>query len=298
MKYFAYSILFVFTIAFFSCEKEDSNSVGPDLRFNAGPGLTTDNVTLKYGEEVKIKISASSGTSNITLFRFTIDQDGEIFTVDSGINTSDFLYERTIPKGTAETEIWTFMVRDKNLKSDEISITFNLDGNISYQSINQSGPITLGAQFNSSLESFYSFSDNSVYYIADAFNNQENIHFVYFYDNITDEENVLTGTGANIDESVFPQENVGIVNWTSRYTIRFVRKTNLISIEDFDNCDNDSLMLANTFEFATGKRKAKNLVNDDIFSFVTQDQRIGFLKVINVVGENAGSIEFELKWRD
>lgn len=298
MKFTTYSFLIVlFAIILFSCDKNDDEiKTGPDIRFVAGPNLITSDTSLENGQEVKIKITANKGSSNITLLRQEIDKDGEIAYIDSGVNTDYLTFERIITKGVSEIETWTFIVQDKNQMKDEITITFSLEGEITYQDIQYSGPIILGAQNNTSEDGFYSFDDNLTYTLAEAFDIQEKIQLLYFFDDLTGEDNVITGPGANIDESVYNQE-IGVHNWTTRNTVRFIDKTDDITIEEFDACQNDSLILANTFEFSTGKRKAKNLAVDDIYSFVSEDQIEGLLKVININGEKEGTVEFELKWR-
>lgn len=297
MKLITYSFIGLFLLLLLSCNKEEVNNVGPDIRFVVGPGLVSSDTTLQVREEISIKVTADKGTSNITLFQYQIDKDGEITTVDSGVNINYLDYERILRKSVADVETWTFMVRDKNLLSDEISITLIKSGEPVYQPVHHNSVI-LGAQNNQTLPNFYSFEDTSTYFLADAFNNQDIIQLLYYYDEFTGEDNIISSPGANIDESVFPQETTGLTNWETRFTTRFIERTDDISIEEFDECKNDSLILAHNFEFSAGKRKCKNLVANDIFAFVTEDQKEGLIKVINVIGEKEGRVEFELKWRE
>jgi len=298
MKFFTYSLFAICLFIITSCNKEDEVAIGPDIRFVVGPNLVTTDTTLNFGQKINIKITANKGNSNITLFQINIDKDGELTSIDSGVNTDYLTFEKTLTKGIAEVEKWTFLVRDKNLQSEEISITLNKTGEIEYKPAKHFGPLTLGAQNNPTGESFFSFENYTIYTIQDAFYNQDKINLLYYFDELTGEDNVISSPGANIDESVFPQENIGLTNWETRFTTRFIEKTDEITVEEFDACINDSLILTHTFEFSSGKRKCKNLVANDIFAFVTENQKEGLIKVIQVTGEKEGSVEFEMKWRE
>lgn len=298
MKFITYSFFAICLFILLSCNKDEEAPIGPDIRFVVGPNLVTNDTTLNFGQKINIRITANKGNSNITLFQININKDGELTSIDSGVNTDYLTFEKTLTKGIADVEKWTFLVRDKNLQSDEISITLNKTGEIEYKPAKHFGPLTLGAQNNPSGESFFSFVNNSIYTIEEAYNNQEIIHLLYYFDELTGEDNVISSPGANIDESVFPQETIGLTNWETRFTTRFIEKTAIVSVEEFDAAENDSLILAHTFEFSSGKRKCKNLSANDIFAFVTEDQKEGLIKVIRVVGEKEGSVEFEMKWRE
>jgi hypothetical protein len=128
-----------------------------------------------------------------------------------------------------------------------------------------------------------------------AYQNQSLIDLVYYFDPITGDNNSIASPGANIDSTLFTGP-WPIQSWPVKNTTRFESAT--ISPVSFNSSINDSLILANTFPYASGKRKAKNLTAGNIYSFVSQTGIKGIFKVIDVSGTDAGSIKISLKIQD
>ena len=197
----------------------------------------------------------------------------------------------------ANNEKWSFYVRDRDgRKSNTLSILLQKDSNSVYGNISHLPEINFGAQNNNDYGSFFSLSNGQIYHQDDAFNLQSAINLVYYYDLIEEDENTIASPGANIDASFFPGQT-GITNWTIRNTTRFELRENLID-SDFDQCQNDSLILHNTFEFASGKRKSKNLEDGNIYAFVTESGIKGLFIVHEVEGEEEGRIKISIKMQE
>jgi hypothetical protein len=118
---------------------------------------------------------------------------------------------------------------------------------------------------------------------------------VYYYDSKSGDNNTIASPGSNIDSTLF-SDPWPLQSWTVKNTTRFEITT--ISSSEFNDCNNDSLILSNTFPYASGKRKAKNLVAGNIYSYVSQSGKKGIFKVNEVTGTEAGLINISLKQQD
>lgn len=290
----------VLSYMFIGCEEEDDKSYPPpQIQFITESGFVYQDTTLMLGDSARIGISAKTNSNEpLTHFNYTIIQDDtNITSIDTGIYTNNFRYQKLITKGISYEETWQFYVRDRDSrKSEVISITLKKDSASIFGEIIHIPSIVFGAQNNNSEKSFYSLSTQQLYSLDEAFNNQGKIDLLCFFDDEGD-ENTVSSPGANINESVFPGPH-GLINWDTRNTTRFVEMEEL-SAADFDACSNDSLILANTFTFSSGKRKAKNLVPGDIYSFVTGiGERKGLFKVIDVQGQDEGIVEIAIKMQE
>ncbi|MDP3445442.1 MAG: hypothetical protein Q8T08_21495, partial [Ignavibacteria bacterium] len=288
--------IFISILLLPSCSKEE-RPLGeqPSIQFITDAGYSHNDTSLLINEQVKIGINAAS-MSEEALTQLTIIsvKDGVSTSVDSGFYSNNITYNLTINKGIAELEKWKFYVRDRNgNQSDTIEIQLFKDAASIYGPIKTLPLMELGAHLNNQIGSFLSYETDSVYQLNEAYLNQEKIHLVYYFDNIETDANTIASPGANIDASVFPGD-FGLSNWTIKNTIRFEFRP-LISSDDFNRCENDSLILANTFDFPVGKRKAKNLSNDQIYAFVSDQGVKGLFRVIEVIGTESGTTKVAIK---
>jgi len=262
----------------------------PQIEFITDNGFVFTDTILAIGETFKIGIKANNPNINLTNFIIKVESDGLETYLDSGMNTPNLHFERNLTKGIKDVEKWIFIIRDKDGKSAEISLSINKDSSSAFGNINYFSSVEMGAQ-NNTLGSFYSLTEDSVYQLNYAFSNQNKIDLCYFYDLIDTDENTIASPGANIDASVYPGP-YELLNWTTRRTTRF--KTVNISETDFLNANNDSLLIAAHGQ-SDGNRKAKNLQNGNIFAFKNEDGKIGLFKVNSVVGTAAGIINISIK---
>jgi hypothetical protein len=293
MQRFAYTLIALLLLFFTACDDKEENT-GPTIQFVQEEGFVFSDSSLAIGQTVNVGVEATSGSSNITLFRYTINNDGTTVSIDSGMNTISLRVEKLITKSTSQQEIWTFFVKDINDLSDEVSITFTNSGESLYGPIVYTPNIILGAQ-NAGIEGFYSLENELSYQITDAHAIQESINLLYYFDFLQGEDNVITSPGANIDASVFNDATYGPENWQVRNTTRFLKKTGEFTVEEFQSSANDSLILNHTFDFSSGKRKCKNLVAGDLYAFVTDENHRGLIHVLEVIGTDTGTVEFEIK---
>jgi hypothetical protein len=284
-------ILLLFSVAFFSCEKEETDYPPPSIQFISENGFVFQDTTLALGESFKVGIDAANPNVKLTNFIIKVESDITETYLDSGMNTASLHYVKTLTKGIAAAEKWTFIIRDRNLKSSEISLNIKRDIHATYGDIVYFPSIEMGAQNQAMTGSFYSLTEDEIYELEAAFLHQETIDLCYFYDNIETDENTIASPGANIDASVFPGE-YGLDKWTIHRTTRF--KFTDITQAEFENITNDSLIIA-TYGQSDGKRKAKNLQNGNIYSFKNEDGRMGLFLVNSVSGTDEGTINISIK---
>ncbi|MBE9467325.1 MAG: hypothetical protein IMY72_03265 [Bacteroidetes bacterium] len=305
MRYEKMNILKVLIIASFiiasfsinSCKKEESEYDVPSIKFITNQDFVHSDTTLKLNDIIKIKIIAKTNSQDaLTQLNTTVIKNSVQASIDTGIFVNEIEYVKIFTKGIELSETWSFYVKDRNnRKSETISLTFLRDSVVTYGNIKYVPSVILGAQNNANVGSFYSIKKNKVYTLQQAYESQSLINFVYYYDLIETDENTIASPGANIDVSNFPGDNA-ITNWTQKNTTRFIEKA--LSVDEFEKCNNDSLILANTFEFEQGKRKSKNLAPDKIFSFVTQDGKRGLFKVLDINDKETGSVEISIKMQE
>ena len=291
-------LLFILLMAFGGCNKSEQYFPPPSIEFDTTNGYLSGDTTLLLGANIKIRIKAFT-KSDVALTHLNITgiRDSFLTSFDTGIYGNAFDYTLSLSKGIALNEEWQFYVRDRQgRKSETLSVHLEKDAASIFGGIKQLNSIVLGAQNNASNGGFYSFETGQNYALASAYELQQKINLLYFYDLIETDANTIASPGANIDESVFGGE-YGLANWTSRNTVRFKLESDL-TVADFYKCMNDSLIVTNTFVFSSGNRKAKNLAPGIIYSFVTDADRKGLLMVKEVEGTNDGHVTFDIKMED
>lgn len=284
-------ILIVFT--FSACWNDETTiQPNPTISFIQDSGYMWQDTTLSVGKTFRIGIHAES-QSNVPLtnFNYTISGEMGMASIDSGIYTRVFDYERIISKRFAETEDWTFTVRDNDGRPASLHLTISKADSSEFGNILHIPSVVFGAQNHTSVGIFYSWENGLVYFLDEAFIDQQKINLLYFFDLLEGENSTIASPGANIDASVFPGAS-GLLNWTIRNTTRFEWKD--VSEQEFIACQNDSLIIASNFEFNSGKRKAKNLQPGDIYAFNNNSKK-GLFLVKAVNGPETGSIELEIK---
>ena len=274
-----------------SCtENGNNNFPPPSIAFTHGEGYVSADTTVKLNQEIRIGIeSASNSESGLTLLHTMIDKDGELTRIDSGLNSMTLSLQKVLTKGTAARETWSFYTKDREgRQSDTVSITLFLDEESAYGPILRYDTIILGAQESGIQERMLSLPDAYAYSLENAAANQSSIWLLYYYDNIDADKNTIASPGANIASGI-----IDLQGWSVKNTSRFIQAEN-ITEDVFSSSQNDSLILENSFEFASGKRKAKKLGAGDFYSFVTEDNRRGMIRVLDVEGMETGHIKFQL----
>jgi len=281
------ALTFLFTTVFYSCEDEETSNQNPTIQFIINSNYISSDTTISVGDSMKVGIIAEyNGTDYLT--NLIANVNGESY-INIGYNHKTIEEELTLVKGLADSEEWEFIIRDKSGHSASIGFTITKNPIVEYSEIDKFQNLKLGAQNNIEFGSFLALSNGLIYNLEGAYNNSGLIDITYYYDNFDAMDGyVLASPGANIGETAFPGE-FAIANWNTINTTRYSAAKLSITPEEFDAAANDSILIANSFAFESGKRKAKSLAADDIYSFV-RGNRTGMFKVLSTSGTDNGYI--------
>lgn len=286
-------IVFTAIMLLVACDEDEKiDYPNPSINIIVNPDFISSDTIISVGQIFTIGIHAEyNGYNNLT--NFIAKVNGKRY-LDIGIYAKKIDKEVEISKGLENVEEWEFIIRDIEGNTASTNITIYNNPNIIYGNIDEFLNVQLGAQNSSEFGSFFSLSTGTVYGLEDAYNSSELIDMVYYYDNFDKlEENIIASPGANIGETVFPGE-FAISNWETVNTTRYSREKLDITIEEFDNATNDSILIAKSFAFESGGRKTKFLKPGDIFSFV-KGNKTGIFKVVSTFGTSSGNIIVDIK---
>lgn len=183
------------------------------------------------------------------------------------------------------------MVMDRERNKDSVQVLLMKSETSHYGDIITYSEIILGAQENTTQGSFFAFSNGDILGLDSAFLNQTLVDLIYYYGQY---EATLSSPGEAEAPSYFTGPS-GIANWTVKNETRY--DTTSLSLQDFDESLNDSLLLA-VYEPAAGKRKVKFVAPGMVISFKSQAGRIGLLKITGTEPGAAGTLHFSVKIED
>ncbi len=292
MKKIAKSLLAFFSVccliflSFSSCNKEEDEGLPPKLFVMFSDSTNIKDTSIEAGKSIQIIVKGCGSGSNITYF--SLIRNG-VHVLDSGLNSSEFISNRLIVRGTDSIENYTVLIRDRKFNEATFSFSIGLKPTLSYGSIRFWPNIILGAQNNTSVGSFFNLFSGQIYNLQQAYSNQDSVQLLYYYD--VSDFNTISSPNANIDTSYFGG-SYGLAHWTHKNEVRFVQINN--SESEFLAMQNDSLIIANIFPYSTGKRKAKSLHAGSIYAF-SIGGLYGILFVNNVNGQNSGTIDISIK---
>jgi len=280
----------IFVICFLSsCRKTES--VPPTIYLETTTGFLFKDTVLAAGTNFGVRLIAEMGDANITNIVIKNTHLGETISYfDTGVNNEKTIISKILTKNVYESETWTFIAIDKNGKNASVSFTVKIDTASGYQDILIFDGLVLGAQNCPAAGSFMSVNSGNIWFQADAFNVQDSVELLYYYDPAGD-NNTIASPGANIDASIYSGATSPIY-WNIRNETRFFKTA--YTTTDFNSIHNDSLLLV-AYDEINGKRKAKNLVAGDVYSFKTTHAKFGMFAVENVSGANSGTIQFSLR---
>lgn len=278
------SLIFISLLG--ACKKEQLSDIKPTITLKVANGYISENAEIGAGSQYKVGVVASSENGeNIT--NIIIKSNG-ITIFDNGYNTPALSEDITLVKSTEDIEILTFIVRNRARLADSLTITIT-KAEQAYGAIKRYNSTMLGCNENTTLGNYYSLINNQIYTQAEAYNNQELIDIIYFFDPAND-ENALGSPGANLTGIITGSD--APENWSVLRTTRYSRSAIAIMDNEFNNSLNDSLILANLF--TDGGRKAKNLADGQYWGFVNNDNKYGIIKIENVTGQSTGTLQFSL----
>ncbi|MDD5508564.1 MAG: hypothetical protein PHD25_09620 [Bacteroidales bacterium] len=152
--------------------------------------------------------------------------------------------------------------------------------------------VNIGAQANATTGGFYSVSENKVYTLDNAFNNQSVIDIFCFYEAKKAANNIAVASPGTGIDGIFSGSKAP-ENWTVQNTTFFCATT--LTVAQFDALEETDELIVTSFVEDNAYRKAKDLKVNDIYSFKTESEAYGLFKVTQVVQGSTGSVTFEVK---
>ncbi|HPB26071.1 MAG TPA: hypothetical protein PLE11_09950 [Bacteroidales bacterium] len=283
-------LLLIIAVAFMvSCSKKDGDP--PSISLGTTAGFICSDTILPGGTNFFVRIIAHKGDENITNLVIKNYHDGQQTVLfDTGVNNETIAITKILTKNVYQTETFTFMVIDKNGKNASLSFTVNLDTSAGYQAVKVFDSVVLGAQKCNTTGSFMSLASGHVWFQADAATIPDSIEMLYYYDS-TGDANTISSPNANIGSFIYPGATSPIY-WPVRNETSFYKTT--YSLADFNAITNDSLLLA-AYSGINAKRKAKNLVAGNVYSFKTIHTKYGMFAVEQVNGTDSGTVQCTIK---
>jgi hypothetical protein len=280
-------IALVVSAVLVSCGKEHGD---PALKLVEDTGFVSKDTVLKVNDSIRVKLEAEwNGFDLLNLFEIRVN-DEKVST--QSLNVEGAVFTLTLTKGTAETEIWDFLVSDKRGNSDKVTLVLTKDPNSLYGEVIQISPIVLGFQKSLSKPGLIGFSTNQTFNLDQAYLNQSKIDLLGYFDNTT--EATLASPGSDIPESIFSGSRNPVL-WTTRNTTRFL-KVNLQE-SDFNAVIND-VTIINSWSESQSVNKASHLTRGDVYLFRLESGRKGILLIKKVNSGEDGDIEFSVKIQD
>lgn len=277
-------ILIAFSV-FSSCQKDMGP---PGISFVEGEGFLSHDTMLMVGDTIKIGVVLEwNGTDQLrTLDVYASEQLLQSYHVDIFDRGE---YSFNLLKSFSEEEIWKFTLIDEKGNEASASIVLSKDPNSNYGPVKYFDDIRLGAQNNVFIPGFLSLSGALSYDLEGAFQNQETVDLLYYHSD--DDQACITSPGANIQSGIFSGD-ASLENWTTRNTTGFI-KTDMTP-EQFDNIFHDGLLIP-FYSNEEAKRKAKELIIDDVYVFKTESGLFGAFLVKSLDGTHDGEIVLGIK---
>lgn len=282
------TILFMplFILLSSSCEKTTLSDINPWIQLKVSESYVFSDTSISAGNQYKLGIVASSANGE-NLTNIIVTSNGTRM-YDKGINTPELETEVIMTKTNKETEILNIIIFNKARKSDTLSIIIK-KMNALYSPITRYSDVQLGAQNNTSVGNYFSLSGGMIYFQSEAYNNQQLIDLIYYYDPAGD-ANTLASPGANLAGIITGSDAPDF--WNIKRTSKYSRTTLPIIDEEFNSATNDSLIIENLF--TDGGRKAKQLQNSQYYGFQSYEGKYGIIQVKTVSGSADGTILFSM----
>lgn len=302
MKFRYIYFIIIVAVLFSACKKEQEIRP-PEIYILSGAQYNSDGDTLEIGEKISFGIRTVSENTNITNFTIKLTSDGITRTLlDSGLYSKGFNIEKTFYQGIEDHAVWTFSVMDRNRQKASVSLSLIKDPNSTFGGIYIYPSVTLGMQANTVHPHFFCASGGRTFSSDSAAQNQYLVdvlaYFKYSADNGIDLPSpTFSSPGEDINgigelyDLFYPE----LTGWTTRnYTKYDIRSDNGVSLTEFNDAHNDSLLIV-SYDDVWGKKKYKWAMDGTIIPFQTAAGKKGLIYVIHADTVETGIITFSMK---
>jgi len=294
------TIVLILIILFAACKKDNENPKPPQISFKVGDTYTKDNAVVSIGHKLLFGVTAAAGDEVITNFTIKkILENGEsVNMMDTGVYTSTLDLTKIFYQNVEDKATWIFSVMDRNRLSSEIKMVVYKDPNSAFGGIHYYPSIKMGYQNNSQYGHFLDLSTGKVWFedSASLFYNQIDV-LCYYIISESLPSPVLSSAGEMDNYSTDAQTFYpSIVGWPSRnYTKWDISvDTNPLSVSDFNNAHNDSLLIV-SYHDVWGKKKFRWATAGRIIPFLTSGGKYGLIRVIHADFFDNGIMEIAVK---
>jgi len=282
------SVFAVVMIAFVIVSSCQKNMGPPNISFVEGDGFLSQDTMLMVGDTVTIGVVLEwNGTNELrTLDVYASEQLMQSYHLDI-IDRAEYSFK--LMKSSSEQETWKFILIDEKGNQKSLSIVLSKDPNSIYGPVQYFDGIKLGAQNNTFIPGFLSFSGPLTYNLAGAFDHQSAIDLLYYYSD--DDLACVASPGAEISPEIFVGD-AALQNWTTKKIVGFT-KTEMTS-EQFENIFHDGLIIP-LYSDDIAIHKAAKLNIGDVYVFKTESELYGVFLIKNLDGTHDGEIELSIK---
>jgi hypothetical protein len=292
--------LFSFLLAIsllIGCNKEDSDVQFPFIKLNKGDLFTQDGDRIPVGGQIRFGVSAVGGGAAITNFRVTrITGSAKITELDKGIYIATGGIDTTLlyVKGDAEEETWNIFIMNENRDTASVFLTVLKGEGSAYGDIFHYPSIALGYPENGQSPHFLDLKSGTLYSHDNVTGHEQDIDLAAFY-YITSGKPSPTLTCPAYPSALtwYPE----FENWPVKNSTLYDYKTSdndLISTEQFDAAENDSLLVAG-YQPQNVSGLCKFCYTGKVIPFKTAGGKYGLIKVIRADDADGGSMEIAVK---
>ena len=258
-----------------SCTKDDETDPGPSITLKGGTEYVSADKTIQAGETITVGvIGASSTVSNSKLVKFkltsTFNNVPEVI-VDTTFSSSTFNLDITIayPAEYVGENRLLFQLTDKGGMANEKAFIVTVEQ--SATEVNKYTGVNLGSWNDNEGGSFYSTSENKVYFRSTAAQNQSKIDFVFFKGDKNG-----NAIAAPFDPAPNSINELLMGTWT-------VKNKTLFQVTTMTAAQFDAIGASYDFPEFTGELTiAKQLAIGNVVYFKTVLGKLGYFKVVNL----------------
>lgn len=279
-----------------SCTKEEKPRP-PSLILKTGFAYTLPGAEIAQGGKINIGILASGAGSPLTYLRIERISNGDTMVqLDRGIWAGSEGYDQdfSFPKGVAEVELWRIVVMNSDRLTAEATLSIKKAEGVDYGPVSHFGPITLDMQANPGQNSFLDLDSGIVYSQTGVAGHEEEIDLIpYYYVTSGLPSPTLTCPGYTTAPGYYPVLNGWTVRNNTLYDY-FTSDNDLISVQQFDNALNDSLLIT---AYNPGKvsGNCKYAKTGRVIPFKTAEGKYGLVKMVSADEVETGNMVLEIK---
>jgi hypothetical protein len=279
------------------CTEEETTDQYPFILLDSGDEYTQEGDRVPVGGQLKFGLSAVGGGSAITNLRVKrITGEGSVIELDKGIYIASGGIDTVLSynKSDAPVETWNFFIMNENRDTASVFLDILLGDGSAYGDILYFPSITLGYPSNNDyphfldLDSGFTFSQGTVA----GFENEIDLA-AFFYFTSGKSSPTLTCPAYPSAQTYYPE----FATWPVKNSTLYDYKTSdndLVSEEQFDAAENDSLLVAG-FKPQNVSGLCKFCYTGKVIPFKTSGGKYGMVKVIRADEQEGGSMEIAIK---